>query len=233
MKEHNKYPAGAAENLRRLPGRAGDYRFRCADKHKTGLSAALPIKRRRLPWQGLFLALIFGAAAGLCTLWPSAAGADELPFRLHIIANSDSVADQAVKLQVRDAVVEYLTPLVSGAADSAEAEEIVTAELGNLELLAADICRDFGYGCRGEIGCFDFPAKRYGKTQLPSGEYPALRLNLGEAAGHNWWCVIFPPLCFVDECGGVSAAELAAGEPLLGADRVVRLKISEVFNRAL
>lgn len=225
-----KYPIQAAGA--RQAGQAGDYRFRRGEDHKLELAMGLPTKRRG-PWQGVLLAVLAGALVGLLALWPQAAGAGELPFRLHIIANSDSAADQAVKLQVRDAVVEYLTPLVSQAADSAEAEAIVAAELPNLERLAAGICQDYGYGCRGEVGSFDFPAKRYGQTVLPAGEYRALRLNLGEAAGHNWWCVIFPPLCFVDECGELSAVDAAAGENLLGADRVVRLKICEVFNQAL
>ena len=67
---------------------------------------------------------------------------------------------------------------------------------------------------------------------MPAGDYRALRLVLGEGAGHNWWCVLFPPLCFVDECGTVSARDAAAADDLLAGDRVVRLKICEVFNQA-
>lgn len=172
--------------------------------------------------------VLMGALLGLAAVPTADAG--EMPLRLHIVANSDSAADQALKLQVRDAVVEYLTPLVANAEDAASAEAIVVGELGNLERLAAGICADFGYACTGEVGAFDFPAKRYGSVMLPAGEYRALRLNLGEARGHNWWCVIFPPLCFVDECGELNARDLAADTELLGAKRVVRLKIAEVFG---
>lgn len=183
-------------------------------------------------WQRLAAVLppvvLMGALLGLAAVPTADAG--EMPLRLHIVANSDSAADQALKLQVRDAVVEYLTPLVANAEDAASAEAIVVGELGNLERLAAGICADFGYACTGEVGAFDFPAKRYGSVMLPAGEYRALRLNLGEARGHNWWCVIFPPLCFVDECGELNARDLAADTELLGAKRVVRLKIAEVFG---
>lgn len=183
-------------------------------------------------WQRLAAVLppvvLIGALLGLVAVPTADAG--EMPLRLHIVANSDSAADQALKLQVRDAVVEYLTPLVANAEDAASAEAIVVGELGNLERLAAGLCADFGYGCTGEVGAFDFPAKRYGSVMLPAGEYRALRLNLGEAQGHNWWCVIFPPLCFVDECGELNARDLAADTELLGAKRVVRLKIAEVFD---
>lgn len=164
---------------------------------------------------------------------PDLAGAVDgrLPFRLHIVANSDSAHDQTVKLQVRDAVVEYLTPLLAEAESREQAEQIVLGELPQLEALASGICGDFGYAAVGEVGEFDFPPKRYGRIMLPEGKYRALRLNLGAAEGHNWWCVLFPPLCFVDECGEVSAQGQAADESLIYGDRVVRLKMCEIFNK--
>lgn len=231
MTDLTKYPIENIELSERAAGQAADHRFRRGEDQPPAAELGLPVKRRSRRWQGLLLAVLGGLLVGLLSVWPAAAPAQELPFRLHIIANSDSAADQTIKLQVRDAVVEYLTPKVCEAADPAEAEEIVLAELPNLERLAAGICAGYGYGCRGEVGRFNFPAKRYGSVVLPAGEYEALRLNLGEAAGHNWWCVIFPPLCFVDECGEVSAVQAAADEELLGARRVVRLKLCEVFNQ--
>ncbi len=165
-----------------------------------------------------------------------AVGGDNLPLRLHIIANSDNAADQTVKLQVRDAVVAYLAPLLAEAATAEEAQAIVAERLPQLEALAAGIVQDYGYGAYGEIGRFDFPAKRYGQVYMPAGEYPALRLVLGEGAGHNWWCVLYPPLCFVDECGDFRIyGEGAPGEDLLVSqrgERQVRLKIYEIFFEA-
>lgn len=231
----NKYPPQtfAADELGSVPG---EQRFRRAGDYKLDLTASLhlPKKQRAFnwDWRFLLLALAIGAALGVFSFWPHQAGAAALPFRLHIIANSDSAADQAVKLQVRDAVVEYLTPLLAEVDTQAEAEAIVTRELPQLERLAAGITADFGYGAAGEIGTFGFPAKRYGHIVMPAGDYRALRLVLGEGAGHNWWCVLFPPLCFVDECGTVCARDAAAADDLLAGDRIVRLKICEVFNQA-
>ena len=145
---------------------------------------------------------------------------DNLPFRLHIVANSDNAADQTLKLQVRDAVVAYLT------------RAVVMENIPQLEALAAGITADFGYGAYAEVGHFDFPAKRYGQVYMPAGEYPALRLVLGEGVGHNWWCVLYPPLCFVDECGEFQICGEGENAGLLVSqqgERQVRLKICEIF----
>lgn len=194
----------------------------------------LLLRQRRRRALGVLLlapAVLLGlCAAGLAE--PAPAGWEELPFRLHIIANSDSAADQALKLQVRDGVVAYLGPLLAEAETREQAEEIVVANLDQLEALAAGITADFGYGARAEVGQFAFPAKRYGEIYLPAGEYQALRLQLGEAAGHNWWCVLFPPLCFVDECGDFKiSGEGSAGYEgsLLAGERQVRLKMRDIF----
>lgn len=174
--------------------------------------------------------------AGLGVFWSVSGGeaaAEELPFRLHIIANSDSAVDQALKLQVRDAVVDHLTPLLAEARTREQARETVLAELDALQALAQGICSDFAYGAYAEVGSFDFPPKRYGAAVLPAGEYQALRIVLGEGAGHNWWCVLFPPLCFVDECGEAETAGMdRSSGSLLQGEREVRLKMAEIFARA-
>ena len=90
----------------------------------------------------------------------------------------------------------------------------------------------WGYGAYAEVGHFDFPAKRYGQVYMPAGEYPALRLVLGEGVGHNWWCVLYPPLCFVDECGEFQICGEGENVGLLVSqqgERQVRLKICEIF----
>ena len=157
---------------------------------------------------------------------------DNLPFRLHIVANSDNAADQTLKLQVRDAVVAYLTPLLADVETAEEARAVVMENIPQLEALAAGITADFGYGAYAEVGHFDFPAKRYGQVYMPAGEYPALRLVLGEGVGHNWWCVLYPPLCFVDECGEFQICGEGENAGLLVSqqgERQVRLKICEIF----
>lgn len=157
---------------------------------------------------------------------------DNLPFRLHILANSDNAADQTLKLQVRDAVVAYLTPLLADVETAEEARAVVMENIPQLEALAAGITADFGYGAYAEVGHFDFPAKRYGQVYMPAGEYPALRLVLGEGVGHNWWCVLYPPLCFVDECGEFQICGEGENAGLLVSqqgERQVRLKICEIF----
>ena len=112
-----------------------------------------------------------------------------------------------MKLQVRDAVVEYLTPLLAQVQTREEAEQLLAEQLPQLEALAAGMTADFGYGAQAEMGRFDFPARRYGQLQLPAGEYPALRLVLGEGEGHNWWCVLYPSLCFQDASNAVVPEE--------------------------
>lgn len=193
------------------------------------------LRNRRLLAFGMLLPAAFVLWAVYAWGQPafSAPGGDNLPFRLHIVANSDNAADQTLKLQVRDAVVAYLTPLLAEAENAGEAEAIVMEQRPQLEALAAGLTSDFGYGAYAELGRFAFPAKRYGQTFMPAGEYPALRLVLGEGAGHNWWCVLFPPLCFVDECGEFQAAGENGAEPPLSqlGERQVRLKICEIFYR--
>lgn len=125
--------------------------------------------------------------------------------RLHIRANSNSEADQAVKLKVRDAVVSYLTPLLADAEDSEEAKKTVKKELASLQKLSESILEEssFGYGASAAVRREAFPTRSYGELVLEGGVYDAVIINLGEGAGDNWWCVAFPPLCFVGEGGDV------------------------------
>lgn len=124
--------------------------------------------------------------------------------RLHVIANSDSPADQAVKYQVRDAIVGAMGEKFSRAGNAQEAREIVFENLGYIQQLAVEKVRSAGrdYPVTVELGRFPFPARTYhGWTAdftLPAGDYEAVRVVLGQGAGANWWCVLFPPLCFVD-----------------------------------
>lgn len=120
--------------------------------------------------------------------------------RFHVIANSDSNEDQALKLQVKDAVTQALKPKLDDANDITEARNILTEELGNLEELSNNIIKEngFTYTASASIEKGYFPLKVYGDLALPPGEYEAVRIELGSASGKNWWCIMFPPLCFVD-----------------------------------
>lgn len=126
-------------------------------------------------------------------------------FRLHVIANSDSKEDQDLKYKVRDKVLEYMNEI--SMACSSKEEVILLAEEHKEEFkkIAEDVIKENGYDytVNISIGNFDFPTKTYGDISLPAGEYDALRIEIGEAKGQNWWCVMFPPLCFVDVTSGV------------------------------
>lgn len=126
-------------------------------------------------------------------------------FRLHVIANSDSDEDQNLKYIVRDKVIEYMSSISQNASSKEEVIEIAKANLDEIQAIAAQTIRDNGYtySVNVEVGNFSFPSKIYGDITLPPGYYDALRIKIGKAEGQNWWCVMFPPLCFVDVTSGV------------------------------
>ena len=113
--------------------------------------------------------------------------------RLHVLAVDDSPAEQALKLQVRDAVLAYLTPLLAGAEDADDARALIGGELEGIRQAAESAAR--GRPVTVTLGREDYPTRRYGAFALPAGRYESLRVVLGEGRGRNWWCVVFPPLC--------------------------------------
>ena len=122
-------------------------------------------------------------------------------FRLHIIANSDSSADQELKLKVRDKIIEYMNTLTSNSSDKKD----VNNHLDSFKEIALNTIKENGYNydVNIEIGNFHFPTKSYGDISFPAGNYDALKIEIGDAIGQNWWCVLFPPLCFVNSSTGV------------------------------
>ena len=127
-------------------------------------------------------------------------------FRLHVIANSDSCEDQNLKFIVRDKILDYMNSLVdTNISSKDEVIKIVSENLENFNTIAQNTIYENGYNydVSVEIGNFAFPTKSYGDISLPAGYYDALRVSIGEAKGKNWWCVMFPPLCFVDVSSGV------------------------------
>ena len=118
--------------------------------------------------------------------------------RLHVIAHSDDKAEQELKLRVRDEVLDYLEPLLRDAGSPEKAQSIITANLDGIALAAQSVSE--GRKVQVSLGEEYYPTRDYGDFSLPAGRYTSLRVILGSGAGHNWWCVVFPPLC-------VSAAE--------------------------
>lgn len=129
--------------------------------------------------------------------------------RFHVIANSDSRQDQDLKLAVRDEVVTYMEGLLSGAEDMEETRSRVQSHLGEIEARAKQVveARGASYPVRGELTSCYFPRKSYGDCTFPAGRYQALRLCIGKAEGKNWWCVLFPNLCFLDSVHAVLPKE--------------------------
>lgn len=130
-------------------------------------------------------------------------------FRLHVIANSDSEEDQNLKYKVRDELLEYMNSICGDCKSKEEAMTIVEENKNTFEQIALNTIKEEGYSysVKINIGNFEFPTKNYGDISLPAGYYDALRVEIGEAKGKNWWCVMFPPLCFVDVSSGIVPEE--------------------------
>jgi stage II sporulation protein R len=120
--------------------------------------------------------------------------------RLHVVANSNSAEDQQLKLQVRDAILAEISPEFEDLTNASQARGLIVNNIKKIqELVEKEISRrGYNYPAHVELGRFNFPTKQYGEIVYPAGEYEALRVIIGTGQGNNWWCVLFPPLCFVD-----------------------------------
>lgn len=158
---------------------------------------------------GLMATTIYGQVSKIDTA--SASYKDKL-IRFHVLANSDSEEDQQLKLKVRDAVIDYLQPKLRNSKSINESEKIIINEEDNLINICEDVIQANGYdyGVDIELGYSKFPTKQYSSVVLPAGEYKALRIFIGKGQGKNWWCVMFPPLCFVDKQNNVIDKETDA-----------------------
>ena len=151
-------------------------------------------------WKKWELALLLGLCAALMWGAWSAQRQDTLArkmIRLHVIANSDSDADQALKLQVRDKVLNFTENVLQCSDDMEDAQERLRDALGRIENIARReiVSQGYDYPVRAQLTSTEFPKKEYDGFSLPAGEYMALRLVIGEGEGQNWWCVVYPPLC--------------------------------------
>lgn len=126
-------------------------------------------------------------------------------FRLHVIANSDSIEDQNLKYIVRDNLLKYMNEICKETSNKSDAINIANQHKDDFLQIAKDTIKEEGYSydVNVEIGEYDFPSKSYGDISIPSGKYDALKVKIGDSNGQNWWCVMFPPLCFIDLNTGI------------------------------
>mgnify|MGYP004472312663 CR=1 FL=1 len=142
------------------------------------------------------LVLLFSACTGIRALGVDAELYDRI-LRLHVIADSDSDADQAVKLKVRDAVLELLGDEMEASPDLEQACSAAERLMPEAERVARQVLHEngFSYGAAVTLGYEYYPTRNYGSFSLPAGRYLSYRIVLGSGEGHNWWCVLFPALC--------------------------------------
>lgn len=155
--------------------------------------------------------LIALSLAALTALWAQGRqnSLSEKLVRFHVIAVSDDEYEQQLKLRVRDAVLEYISPKLEEAESSTQAREVLAAELDNIREAAQTVSE--GRGVTVTLTRENYPTKSYEGFTLPAGEYESLRVILGEGQGHNWWCIVFPPVC-------LSAAQADTVEQQLGEE---------------
>lgn len=140
-------------------------------------------------------------------------------FRIHVRADSNDEDDQRVKYLVKDEIVNYLTPIICSGKDKKDAMRLITAHLEDIEKIADETLREngFSYTSSACVKEEEFPLRVYEEVTLPSGVYDSLIVNLGSGKGDNWWCVIYPPLCF------------DGGENVIYKSRIAEI-IKEFFN---
>ncbi|MFI3163585.1 MAG: stage II sporulation protein R [Bacillota bacterium] len=138
--------------------------------------------------------------------------------RLHIRADSNSQEDQQIKYAVRDGVLSYVTEITQTASSAAVASEMISEVASEISKLASEIS---GGEVTVEIAIEQFPTREYNGEILPAGEYSAIIINLGSGEGDNWWCVAFPPLCYID------------GEEVEGDEIILKSKVAEILDKYL
>ncbi|MCB2359650.1 stage II sporulation protein R [Clostridium estertheticum] len=168
--------------------------------------------------------------------------------RFHVIANSDDKIDQNLKLKVRDSVLKYISPKIVDCKNIKESRKIINNENKNIKKIAERIIKEngFKYSVATSLSEEYFPVKTYGNITLPQGKYEAYRIIIGTGKGQNWWCVMFPPLCFVDITKGNVSYEKTEKEmkTVLSDDEykmvdntvsskkiIVKFKLGEIFTK--
>ncbi|MCI9532679.1 MAG: stage II sporulation protein R [Lachnospiraceae bacterium] len=146
----------------------------------------------------LMITYVFAMEYGVCKQEAIAEGIAGKIIRFHVVANSDGPIDQELKLKVRDAVGVYMQEKLSGITDISKSRLVIKENLGEIENQARKVLEEegCGYPVRAELKVTEFPEKTYGQYTFQAGEYEALELVIGSGKGHNWWCVMYPNLCF-------------------------------------
>lgn len=192
-------------------------------------------RKRRLLGRALVCGFVLAA---LCSFFPFAAACGQLPrdvVRLHVVANSNGAEDQAVKLLVRDAVLEEAARWYQGAGSMEEASSRLCTHLQSIAGAARQVLGEqgMGYSATAQMTEMYFPTRDYGDFRLPAGRYRTLRVTLGEGAGKNWWCVVFPSLCLPAATQEEALLTLPEGERQVvegGQGVQVKLKAVELWE---
>lgn len=192
-------------------------------------------RKRRLLGKALVCGFVLAA---LCSFFPFAAACGQLPrdvVRLHVVANSNGAEDQAVKLLVRDAVLEEAARWYQGAGSMEEASSQLCTHLQSIAGAARQVLGEqgVGYSATAQMTEMYFPTRDYGDFRLPAGRYRTLRVTLGEGAGKNWWCVVFPSLCLPAATQEEALLTLPEGERQVvegGQNVQVKLKAVELWE---
>lgn len=192
----------------------------------------MEVERKLKPWElALLLALCFTLLCGTWAQGRQQVLAGKL-VRLHVIADSDEDAAQAVKLQVRDAVLAYLEPQLADVTDIDAAQDIIAANLNGIAQAARAVTTD---AVTVTLGPERYPTREYETFSLPAGEYTSLRVTLGAGEGHNWWCVIFPPLCVESALSDRAIETLSDDDVKLitedGDGYVLRFRVLELWGK--
>lgn len=177
-----------------------------------------------------FITAVF--CEGICAFAESRRDITEDVFRLHVIANSDSDEDQALKLRVRNAVLEASADIFGGAVSAADAKQLSEENLQLFEAAAAAeiAASGYDYPVRCEVGTVHFDRRVYGSAELPEGDYSALRVIIGEGDGRNWWCVMFPALCLPAVTNTDEVLSLAAENGAISTEELELMQDPENYE---
>lgn len=182
---------------------------------------------RKKEWFVLIACIISIACSCVCSFGEECSFIRENTLRLHILANSDSPADQALKLKIRDAVLSHSGELFSGCDTRQKMVSAAQEQLSDIQRIAEQTAMHNGYDLPVTVSVTDmfFETRRYDNVLLPAGTYTAVRIELGEAAGKNWWCVLYPPLCVSAAQTGFTEEEAQISDSLLQQEEIPRYRV--------
>lgn len=182
---------------------------------------------RKKEWFVLIACIISIACSCVCSFGEECSFIRENTLRLHILANSDSPADQALKLKIRDAVLSHSGGLFSGCDTRQKMVSAAQEQLSDIQRIAEQTAMHNGYDLPVTVSVTDmfFETRRYDNVLLPAGTYTAVRIELGEAAGKNWWCVLYPPLCVSAAQTGFTEEEAQISDSLLQQEELPRYRV--------